>query len=343
MNSLPGSGSGSAGDVDRSLPGVAGANSGYRALVCVFLAGGNDSNNLIVPSDVSGHADYAAARGPLALPRSLLLRINPANTDGREWGLHPAMAPLHELFEGGKLAILANVGASPPYLFSHAHQQALWLAGMPENACAPCPQGARPGAARVEAADLQARFPNSPLGRQLAGVAQHLAAHGGRAAQDETFVVHSNGWDLHENQVDPGNAAAGAHAVLLSDLSLCLRAFHDATLELGLSRQVTTYTASEFGRTLSSNRSGGSDHGWGSHQLVLGGAILGRRIHGQMPDVRSGSRDDDGQGRWIPTTRVEDFRTALAQAHDTGEAAAGISVLSPKPVRLRSRDLSLFG
>ena len=121
----------------------------YKALVCLFLFGGNDANNTLVPYDTTGHAAYAAARGVLALPRSDLVRLPlPSGGDGREWALHPAMSRLAPAFADGRLALLLNVGtlaapltkaeyesggaAVPPYLFSHNDQQVQWQTSVPD-------------------------------------------------------------------------------------------------------------------------------------------------------------------------------------------------------------------
>src|SRR5690606_35244269 len=133
----------------RLIGAVAEAESGYKALVCIFLNGGNDANNLIVPSDTAAYADYAAARGALALPFSDLRRISPINGDGRTWGLHPAVPELQALFGDRRLALLANVGTLaapttkaqflarsvplPSQLFSHNDQQAQWQTSVPDR------------------------------------------------------------------------------------------------------------------------------------------------------------------------------------------------------------------
>src|SRR3954453_10615537 len=82
----------------------------YKALVCIFLFGGNDANNLIVPSDTTTYNAYKSIRANLALTQSSLLAINPSVSDGHTYGLHPSCTGLQTLFEGGKLAVLANVG-----------------------------------------------------------------------------------------------------------------------------------------------------------------------------------------------------------------------------------------
>lgn len=130
-------------------PARAGAVAGdYKALVCLFLNGGNDANNLIVPTG-SGYAAYAAARTNLALPQASLLPITPRTSDGRAWGLHGAVPELRSLFTSGRAAFLANVGTLvypttkdqynarsvplPPQLFSHSDQQVQWQHSVPDK------------------------------------------------------------------------------------------------------------------------------------------------------------------------------------------------------------------
>jgi uncharacterized protein (DUF1501 family) len=121
----------------------------YKALICLFLYGGNDSNNMLVPRDADGYASYAAARGMLALPRTSLLPLNFPSNDGREYGLHPNMARLQSLFNDRKAAFISNVGtlvapltkaeyvsggaAVPKYLFSHIDQQVQWQTSVPDS------------------------------------------------------------------------------------------------------------------------------------------------------------------------------------------------------------------
>jgi len=121
----------------------------YRALVCLFLYGGNDGNNMIIPRDTTGYNAYAASRGVISLPRAGLLPITLPAGDGRDFGFHPGMGSLQGVFNSGKMAVLANVGtlvapitkaeylsggaAVPPYLFSHNDQQAQWQTSVPDS------------------------------------------------------------------------------------------------------------------------------------------------------------------------------------------------------------------
>jgi uncharacterized protein (DUF1501 family) len=114
-----------------------------------------------------------------------------------------------------------------------------------------------------------------------------------------------DGYDTHSSQ-------DWTHWNLLSQLSQALNAFDSATLEIGVSNQVTAFTQSEFNRTLQSNGSG-SDHAWGSHQMVLGGAVRGG-IYGQIPTFALGGPDDaNSRGVWIPTISTAQFGATLGK------------------------------
>jgi uncharacterized protein (DUF1501 family) len=135
----------------------------------------------------------------------------------------------------------------------------------------------------------------------------------------QIFFARIGGWDLHDNQL-------GAHANLLSDVSRNLAAFYHATVELGCADQVTTFTASDFGRTYNTNGAG-SDHGWGSHHVIVGGAVNGGDIYGRVPNLTIGGPDDTGRGRWIPTTSVDEYASTLASWF--GVSATNLPVVLP--------------
>lgn len=383
----------------------------YRALVCLFLAGGNDANNLIIPNDAAGYATYATGRTTLALPQAGLLGITPKTTDGRAWALHPSTGSLKTLFDTGKAAFLANVGTLvvpttkaqynarsvplPSQLFSHNDQQVEWQSSVPDkpfvsgwggrladltnafngnssismsislngqnsfqvgknvaqysvgNNGAIALSGSSTSTTNVQGIRTKAMndllaatngnlfdaafagmtsnsiadsallsgvvsgtapfttvFPNSNLGQQLRMIARLIAARSTLGLKRQIFFARIGGWDLHDNQ-------SGAHANLLADVSNSLKAFYDATVELAVADKVTTFTASDFGRTLRSNGDG-SDHGWGSHHIVVGGAVKGGDIYGKMPDLNINGQDDTSAGRWIPSMSVDEYSATLA-------------------------------
>jgi uncharacterized protein (DUF1501 family) len=146
-------------------------------------------------------------------------------------------------------------------------------------------------------------FPaGNSLGDQLKMVAQMINTATEVGAKRQVFFVSMGGFDTHDG-------LGTDHPALLTDLANALRAFHDATVELGVSDRVTTFTASDFGRTLTAND--GSDHGWGSMHFMFGGAVNGGRYYGSVPVVANNGPDDVGQGRLLPTTSVEQYAATL--------------------------------
>jgi uncharacterized protein (DUF1501 family) len=119
------------------------------------------------------------------------------------------------------------------------------------------------------------------------------------------YFVSLGGFDNHDSILT-------SHATLLTRLGAAMRAFHDATAEIGMADKVTAFTASDFGRTLTSNTNG-SDHGWGSHHFVMGGAVRGRGFYGAPPVLANNGPDDVGQGRLLPTMSVDQYGATLAR------------------------------
>lgn len=393
---------------------------GYKALVCVYLAGGNDSFNMFVPSSASEHADYAAARQFIAVPREQLLPLSPVSySDGASYGFHPSMVRSKDLFDQGRMALVANVGTLihpitrqqyenqaleiPAQLFSHKDQSDLWMAGSASNGTgqgwagrlvdqvytnpvtAPRPSpnisiagnnlwqtgsGIRAfemssggiskpdlpwhdGPSKLqdayaalyqanqssnhmfvsEHAHIQDRgieyanlinnalatapqfdlsFGDGSLQSQLEMVARLIAARDTLEAgvQRQVFFVQLGGWDTHSRQIDP-NADIN-HQILLSQLDQSLHVFNAAMEQLGTQDQVTTFTATEFGRSLTPNNTG-TDHGWGGHSLVMGGAVNGNDIYGTMPQLSFDSIDAIDNNRIIPTSSVDQYGATLAR------------------------------
>jgi len=406
----------------------------YKALVCVFLYGGNDGMNTVLPTDASRWSQYSAVRGALALPRSSLLTL-----PGSDYALHPALAALAPAWAAGHLAPVFNVGPLrtplsksqmlsvgpnspllPGGLYSHSDQQQLWESGGADVAqrtgwggraadelatvnpvisvstaarfclsakrtpiVVPAP-GADFGAYGLRAADQQwatnaarkaavdtllaqaqeidladafraqqvdafsvsARLaalvkarPGGPgalpaldaafaplirsgqfttgLASQLYQAASLIAGNAAVGGNRQIFFAQLDGFDTHANQIVLGDPTRGVHADLLAELGDALGAFHAALDLLGLGGAVTTCTHSDFGRTFTPNTSLGTDHGWGSTQLVLGAAVRGGRTYGIYPQLVLGGSDDvgtaawDAQGRWIPTLSVDQYAATL--------------------------------
>jgi len=419
------------------------APSDYKALVCLFLYGGNDSNNLLVPVDNASYQLYSTDRTVLALAQDTLLPITPKTyNDGRSWGLHPSLVEVQGLFGQGQLALLANTGtlvqpvtlaqynagtvALPPQLFSHANQQVQWQSSVPDqpfttgwggrladivNALNTNPKvsmsvsvagqnsfqvgntvsqfAVNPSGAVVlsgttgstlatsraaaqqtilnqqeqnlfeaafggittsaitdsvllnsvlaSAPKLATVFPTTSIGTQMNMIARMIGAAPQLGLTRQVFFASLGGFDLHSDQL-------GSHATLFMQLSQALSAFSAATSELGVQNQVTTFTASDFSRTFNTNGTNdgtaGSDHGWGSHHLIMGGAVKGADIYGQVPLLELGGPEDTGRGRWIPTTSVDEYAATLATWF--GVSATNLPVVLPNIGRFASSNLGFM-
>lgn len=165
-------------------------------------------------------------------------------------------------------------------------------------------------------------FPNSGLGNQMKQIAKVIKLNLTNPAlglNRQIFFASLGGFDTHQNQI-------GGHVQLYTQLSQAMKAFYDATVELGVPDRVTTFTLSDFGRTLQPSGSGagsvGTDHGWGAHQFVMGGSVLGGNFYGVVrpssnptifPVLALGGPDDtDNRGRYIPTVAVEQYAATMA-------------------------------
>jgi uncharacterized protein (DUF1501 family) len=159
---------------------------------------------------------------------------------------------------------------------------------------------------------------SSTLSPQLQMIARLIeagrrsVASGGFGMKRQIFFCQVGGYDLHGNQTPgPDQATVGAHANLLAELSQCMLAFQRAMQQLGVANNVTAFTASDFGRTLPCNGKG-SDHGWGSHHLIFGGAVRGGRTYGRFPVLAVNGPDDTSTGRFIPTAAIDQYFATLA-------------------------------
>lgn len=398
----------------------------YRGLVCLFLAGGNDSYNMLVPKGDDEHAEYAAIRSDLALAKEDIIALNPDNDIGsRTLGVHPSMPEVANLFEAGRLGFVANVGtlldantnaagyrngtvALPRGLFSHADQVEQWQTSIPDSSSgfgwagrtadllhslndndrismnislngtniwqngqnSSQYQITRNGSIARSGYDTRAGGWDSMVGAAIDSqldqeyvnlfektfvdisrgaldahesfsaatdavapftatvhtdsatdtdeeiaaiarlaeymtmVAKTVSAHGTLGLRRQTFFVNVGGWDHHDEVLN-------TQASMLKVVSRCLEYFDALMLEINMSDKVTLFTASDFARTLTSNGRG-SDHAWGGNQIVMGGAVKGKNIYGDYPDLYSGNLLDTGRGRLVPTLSVDQYFAELA-------------------------------
>jgi len=405
------------------------AASDYKALVCVFLHGGNDHFNTVLATDSTSWSAYNKLRQTSDLGSIHLasvgqsggvLPISPATPQaGRSFGLHPQLGGMKDIFDTGRLAIVANVGTLlapttlaqykagsnlPPKLFSHNDQQSMWQSCQPEGAsygwggrmgdhlasfnsqntftCVSAAGNAvfvsgkqirqyqisNQGAVPVnlidtynfgtwqnplraiitassgnmfaqEYANVMKRSLDSqstltsgmaasgsggvpvppmfvnpksgkaevnPLAVQLQTVARVIAGRSTLGSKRQVFFVSIGGFDTHDGQ-------RANHAVLMAKLSHAFSWFDSVLGNLmgtDMRNAVTTFTASDFGRTLTSNGDG-TDHGWGSHHFVMGGAVRGRNIYGSFPIIGLNHSQDVGQGALLPSISVEQYGATL--------------------------------
>lgn len=150
---------------------------------------------------------------------------------------------------------------------------------------------------------LTTTFPNTNLGKQLKSVAQTISISGSLGVRRQVFFVAMPGFDTHSSQ-------SSKIPTMQRDIADAIAAFYDATEQLGQALNVTLFTASDFGRTLTVN-GGGTDHGWGGHHFVVGGAVNGGDIYGDMPLYDIGHDQEVGRGRLIPSVSVEQYAATL--------------------------------
>lgn len=169
-------------------------------------------------------------------------------------------------------------------------------------------QGILLNQALAGASALKTTFPNTTLGQQLQQVARIIQARGALGVRRQIFFTSLGGFDTHQQQLN-------LQSNNLLQVSQAMKALYDATVEMGVDQQVMTFTESDFSRTLQPNGSAsvGTDHAWGSHQLVMGGGVKGGDLYGQFPTLALAGPDDaNNRGVWVPTTSLEQYGAALA-------------------------------
>jgi uncharacterized protein (DUF1501 family) len=190
----------------------------------------------------------------------------------------------------------------------------------------------RVSAAIAGAPPLGTVFPTSQLGRQLRTVANLIAVRDELQMQRQVFFVATGGFDSHDDQNEnqPG---------LLGGVSDAITAFQSALEEMTIAESVTTFTQSDFGRTLTSNGDG-TDHAWGGNQLVVGGAVAGGDIYGSYPVLEIGGPEDVGGGRMIPSTSADQYAATLARWFGIPEV--DLDLVAPSLANFAQRDLGFM-
>ncbi|MCL1037499.1 DUF1501 domain-containing protein [Shewanella submarina] len=183
------------------------------------------------------------------------------------------------------------------------------------------------------ATDFSDQFSDTSLSKKLAAVARTLSVRSQLGVNRQLFFVTMGGFDTHDDQNT-------RHPALLSELATGLAEFDSALSELGLQNNVTTFTMSEFGRTLSSNGDG-TDHGWAGNQLVMGGAVKGGDIYGTLMEQRLGNEFDVGAGRLIPQVANEQYFATLAKWF--GASDSDLLDLFPNLGNFNQHTLDIFG
>ena len=299
-------------------------------------------------------ADLLAAMQPGA-PISLCVTLNGANTFEvgnitSQYSVTTSGAISLSSVSGSRLQALTNMLALPtPNLqvraFSDVGQHAIQTGGLLNAAIAATSASTYwtvPFPTQVTSPTGGTPF-NSYLASQLRMVARLIeaghrdAASGGFGMRRQIFFCEVGGYDLHSGQtLGTGRTTVGPHANLLSELSQGMFAFQRAMEQLGLSSNVTTFTSSDFGRTLPANGDG-TDHGWGAHHLIMGGAVNGRRTYGKFPTLAVNGPDDTYTGRWIPTTAIDQYFATLATWF--GVDSGNLSTVFPNLGRFSSANL----
>ena len=176
---------------------------------------------------------------------------------------------------------------------------------------------------------------DSGTGNQLLQVAKLIEARAATGARRQIFFVQLGSFDTHGDQLN-------RQQNLFDELAPALKAFYDSTVTLGVASQVTTFTLSDFGRTLQPASGGGTDHAWGSHHFAIGGAVQGGKIYGRYPQLIAGGPDDaENEGRWLPYYSVDQYGATLARWF--GVADADLGTVFPNLGNFASVDIGFMG
>jgi uncharacterized protein (DUF1501 family) len=267
------------------------------------LLGNRFNPSASIPMITSVAGDTLFCDGQSTTP----MAVNPGNVAGvscgegtQECAVRQALAQSFLSFDGGLSLVQAeNAITQDAYRYASVLTEAI-----------------------ASTAPLATVFPSgNPFAAQLQQIAQLMQVRSSFGVNRQIFFAGVGNFDTHANQF-------GQQSLLLSQFSSAIAAFYQATQEMGIASDVTSFTMSDFSRTLQPNSNSGSDHGWGSHHIVVGGAVRGAKLYGTYPTLALGGPDDSGaNGRWIPTTSSVQYASTLASWF--GVSASQLSSIFP--------------
>lgn len=294
------------------------SRTGWGGRMADVISGMNAGSSFPTVTSLSGTALYinGSTGTPLALPSSGSFGLSGTGSSSSQVARLNAVKAILGLDRSNELVAAAG----------NITKQAIDLSAM---------VGGIVGNTESSIRDLFTGFPSSnSIAQQLYQIAKLIEARGTTGAKRQVFFASLGGFDTHGNQTATLDN-------LFGQLAPALKAFYDATARLGVASQVTSFTLSDFGRTLQPASGGGTDHAWGNHQLVIGAAVNGGALYGSYPAlVLGGSDDAEKRGRWIPTIAVDQMGATLARWFGVGTNE--LTTVFPNLSRFPSSDLGFM-